>query len=239
MNGIIYPYGSSHLIDTKSKKIYLPNKIDTADFASLDNEIPASTILQLSGGIDSAYVLWDWLKSNPDKYCLVHHIVLINRENRHEKEIEAVDKILRWLDSIGLNNYFFIQNTFDYGNMTELIYDVEVCGFLAGVLLRANRWNNIDNILLTQYDRNTPREMSRRQILRSTVGRDINFVYKLTSMTKQQVIEAMPEELFELCWYCRTPHNNRKCGNCMTCRAVERARNGTIDDAYKNFLKGM
>jgi 7-cyano-7-deazaguanine synthase in queuosine biosynthesis len=81
--------------------------------------------------------------------------------------------------------------------------------------------------------------MSRRQILRSTTGRNINFVYKLTSMTKQQVIETMPEELFELCWYCRTPHNNRKCGNCMTCKAVERARKSTVDDAYKNFLKGM
>ncbi len=239
MNGIVYPYGSSHLIDTQNDTIYLPNKIEKANFARLKDEIPATTLLQLSGGIDSAYVLWKWLKENPDKYCLVHHIVLINREKRHEKELEACDKILRWLDSQGLNNYFYIQNTFDYGNMTEVIWDVEICGFLAGVLLRADRWKNVDNILLTQYDRNTEREMSRRQILRTTARRNINFIYKLDTMTKQQVIEDMPKELFNICWYCRTPINGRKCGNCMTCKTVERANKKSIDDAYKNFLSGL
>ena len=70
-----------------------------------DLSIKPKAIIQLSGGLDSAYCLYDWLKNNPDDFIVVHHINMINHEGRAKVEQKAVYDILGWLDKNGLNKY--------------------------------------------------------------------------------------------------------------------------------------
>jgi hypothetical protein len=206
MNGIVYPYGSSHLIDTSNDYHTTMNGVDKVKIPGR-NEIPATTLIQLSGGVDSTYILWKWLIENPNEYCLVHHIKLINYEQRHDYEIEAIDKVLRWLDNKGLKNYFYVQNTFDYGNFTSVITDSEICGFHAGILLRSPRWLSINKVLLPIYNVNPEyakmqkggREHNRLEIMKTTSKRDdYESVYPLINMDKIDVVRAIPRDLLDL-----------------------------------------
>lgn len=221
MNGIVYPYGSSHLIDNDDETFLLENQRERINRPTEENAIKATTLIQLSGGIDSTYILWKWLKENPDEYCVVHHINMINYEKRNQKELEAVDKILRWLDSQGLKNYFYLQNTFDYGNFTSVVFDVEVCGFNAGIILRSSRWNSVKNVILPVYSADVDREYRRREVMSIMALREIDVFYPICEMEKWQLIDEIPKELLELTWWCRAPYNDNPCKRCFTCQAVE------------------
>lgn len=238
MNGIVYPYGSSHLINDGATEEYLVN-LHNKVLKAESSKYQASTLIQLSGGIDSTFVLYDWLKNNPTEYCLVHHIVLQNYQNRHNSELQAVDRILKWLDSNGLNNYFYIQNTFDYGNFPDLISDVEICGFLASVLLRCVRWQSVDNITMSIYNNTSDRELRRQKIIEATSRRPIKLNYVLEGLKKKDVIKQLPQELFNLCWWCRAPIDEQPCERCFTCNSVKKALNDIDQDKLKGFLSGF
>jgi hypothetical protein len=193
-----------------------------------DKKIQPTTLIQLSGGIDSAYVIWDWLKKNPDEVCLIHHINLINHEGRYKVEQQAVYNILSWLDAQGLTNYIYLENTFNYGNLSFIIKDVELCGFHIGIIVRNPRWEKLKKVLLPIYNNETKREGIRRNIIKElSYGKKIELQYPLRDTTKKEVINKMPKELFEKCWYCRTPNNFISCGNCKTCKEVLKIKNGS------------
>ncbi len=232
-------YGQSHLI--------LPS-LDIEDIPLVyGDEVKATTLIQLSGGVDSTYVLWKWLKEHPDEYCVVHHIVMEYSERkkkmfgdkRHFNEREAVDKILKWLDSQGLNNYFYIENKLDWGNFLTHSYDVETCGFFAGVILRSERWESVKNVILPIYGYDSDRELNRLDVMDIISYRnDINVYYPLSVMEKWQVINELPEELFNLTFYCRTPEDGRQCGKCFTCQEVSESLVKIEQNKILNFLEG-
>ncbi len=242
MNGIVYPYGSSHLICANPVHLTIQNGMDKAQFPG-DNEVNASTLIQLSGGIDSTFVLWHWLVNNPDEYCLVHHINLKHFEKRSDYEQKSVYRILEWLDKQGLKNYFYVENTFDYGNFTSVIPDVEVCGFHAGILLRSPRWHSIKRVLLPIYKPNTDREGMRRDLMRMISNgnplyplREFVIEYPLQDAEKIDVIASMPRDLVDLCWWCRTPYKGEQCGNCFTCKEVNECIEEITMNTFLNFL---
>ena len=237
MFGILYPYGSSHLINEKTIEALLANKVDKIEIPISDGAIKATTLIQLSGGIDSAFILWWWLVNNPDEYCVVNHINIIHFENRSKKELEAVDRILRWLDSQGLKNYFYLENTFDYGNIPSVVYDVEVCGFVSGIILSNSRWDSINKVIFPIYGHETKREKIRRRVMKLTSKRKVECIYPLVGLKKTDVMKLMPYELLKLCWYCRVPINDESCGNCHTCKQVNDGQSEVIDEHLKNYLK--
>lgn len=226
----IYPYGQSHLIPYPVETVSLTLGFDESGQPIKQTyedvrfeDLPATTLIQFSGGIDSAFVLWNWLVNNPDDYCVVHHIYFNynnGEDERSRKQLESVDSILNWLDSQGLNNYFYLQNEFDYGNFTSVIYDVEVCGFLSGIILRSPRWESVNNIVLPIYEKDSGRENRRRQVTEITAKKSVEFYYPLYSLTKKEVIQLMPPELLEMCWFCREPKDDRPCGECHSCKSV-------------------
>ena len=56
-SGFKQNYGSSHLIDTSNDYHTTMNGVDKVKIPGR-NEIPATTLIQLSGGVDSTYILW-------------------------------------------------------------------------------------------------------------------------------------------------------------------------------------
>ncbi len=232
-----YSYGSNHLLLTKHTYIKLEN--GTKKPWPREEEINADTLIQLSGGIDSTYVLWKWLKENSDKFAIVNHIVLKSYECRNEKELKSIDDILKWLDNKGLNNYFYIQSEFDYGNIPGTSTDVEVCGYFAGLILKTARFYNVTTTHLPIYKKDSEREERRRFLTNFISKKEIEFIYPISHMKKWQVISELPEELFKLTWYCRTPLNNEKCQRCFSCVDVENSLKQIQDEKLKRFLEGF
>lgn len=231
-----FSYGHSHLVEYNTVNLQLSN---SEIKLPLFDDIEATSLIQLSGGIDSTYVLWKWLKENPNEFCVVHHINFKGlSQDRVSEERMAVDRILKWLDSKGLNNYFYVENGFDYGNFTSSVYDVELCGFLAGVILYSPRWASVKNMIHSIYDYDSKREHKRKELMRITSQRDVESIYPLKNKEKWQVIMEMPEELLQLCWYCRNPKLENICGECHTCIEVKRAKEIIYQEKLKKaFLK--
>ncbi len=181
-----------------------------------------TTLIQLSGGIDSTYILWKWLLEHPTETCIVQHIVLKNSEGRIDVEKNAVYKILEYLKSKNLTNFIYIENYVDYGRLGIPIKDVELCGFFASMILRVKKWRFIKEILLPIYDPHTQRESRRLEIMKIIgVSPSTKILYPLENKLKSDIIKEMPEDLYNLCWYCRKPQNGQKCEKCPTCVEVK------------------
>lgn len=194
------------------------------------------TILPFSGGVDSTYCLWKYLKDNPNKTLLVHHVNMKNKQGRMEYEKKAVHSILEWLQNNGLGNFKFIESGFDYGNISILHHDIVIIAFTTAVILRSPQYKNVTTVIATsnkeessgqsiEYLENTAKRKIRLKTLHNVAERNnIKVIYPIYNTPKQQLIAEMPTELFELCWYCRTPRNGKPCGNCFTCRRVNKKK---------------
>lgn len=181
------------------------------------------TIIQLSGGIDSTYLAYEYLRNNKDKTLLIHHIHLYNHEGRVKYEAIAVKNILKWFRANGLSNYNYVLTSFDYGNMRYIIKDIEVCGFFLGIFKRSKIYEEIKNVLMPIYAKEGERFERAKEIYEIvSKNAELNFHYPLRDLTKQEVIQRMPEDLLKLCWYCRNPTSSGQiCGKCHTCKEVK------------------
>lgn len=189
------------------------------------------TLVNFSGGIDSTYCLYEYLKNNSEKKLLVHFVSLRNAEGRLKYEQAAVAKVLQWLRSKKLDNFKMVYTGFDYGTMRYLIQDVEIIGFMSGVLLRNPRYSGVENIIVSAnagdflvggYELRSAR---RKEIFKAvSKGREVNYVYPIKDKTKKDLIQLMPKQLFDATWYCRKPTAvGKTCNKCRTCREVNEA----------------
>ena len=190
------------------------------------------TLLNFSGGIDSTYCVWEYLKQNPQSRLLVHHINLVNREGRVSHEKKAVTGILRKLvKSYGFSNYEYLETGFDYGNIKHVIKDIEIVGFFTGLILRGKKYQNVNKVILpsNKQDAESPgfevRDKSRKDVAKLIARRDIEYVYPIRQYTKEELVQRLPSDLLELTWYCRIPKvDGKPCGKCTPCKHVSRSK---------------
>ena len=140
-------------------------------------------------------------------------------------ESNSVKSILKWLTDNGLTNYIYLESGFDYGNLGYIIKDVEVCGFFLGVIIRNKNWTKIKQILMPIYKPEAGERHNRGQNIRKMVGfnKDIEIKFPIKHLEKIDVLKMIPKDLFELCWWCRTPIESNVCGKCNTCIEVQDA----------------
>src|SRR5690606_8661524 len=105
-------------------------------------------LINLSGGIDSTYAAYKYLRENPNKKLLLHHCVLKNFQNRWPKEKEAVEKVLQYLERKNLKNFDYIETVFDYGGIGSMIHDIEMIGFMTAIILR-NQNFRVEEVAIT------------------------------------------------------------------------------------------
>lgn len=183
-----------------------------------------NVLINLSGGIDSVYAAWQSLKNGDEP--ILHHCTLKNRSRRWAHEKKAVSETLNYFSKVGLNKYKYLESGFDYGTLTHLIYDVEIIGFLSGVVLRNPRYLSIDRVIVsvnandpTGQDINNFRRTQANAYTELVAGRKINWEYPMISMEKSEIISKMPRELVSSSWWCRRPQKNSKpCGYCRSCK---------------------
>lgn len=182
-------------------------------------------LVNLSGGVDSVYAAWKLLTLG--HRLILHHCILRNREGRHEIEARAVRHVATWLREHRLRAFSLLESSYDHGNLGRLPYDVEVIGFLTGVVLRDPSRRNIGTVVVSANSSdasvtapNTSRIVRRRQLAEVMVGRKLNWWIPFAAMTKAQMVDELPAELLELCWWCRRPQGTRPCRRCRTCREI-------------------
>ena len=202
-------------------------------------------IINLSGGIDSSYLLWNELSKNTGHTILVHHCSIVNAEGRALVELVSTRRIVRWLKENVSDSFKYIETTFDYKDIGYVIRDIEIVAFMNAAILRMPKYR-VSEILVSanahdeSNDTNEISVVRRRKIL-DTIGQSGSDSEKLSfpmlELTKKQIIDKMPKDLFGLSWYCRRPIGFSKngqevsplnddvvvwktCDHCKTCKQV-------------------
>lgn len=191
------------------------------------------TLLHFSGGQDSTYVLYQWLKNNPNQKLLVHHINLHHpAEPRSTGEKIAVKNILNWLKKNGLNNFVYYESSFDYGTLPRIaIKDIQIVALFSGIILKTPQFSSIKKILLPWHKGEVNDASIRRgyRVMDMLFGLDIpsdtyELLFPIEFMERQDMAKDMPTDLLKLCHCCRKPLSNGKnCGKCRPCKQLKSA----------------
>ena len=187
--------------------------------------VKPTVMINFSGGIDSVYAAYDHLKSGTP--VLLHHCILKSRTNRWQQEKKAVHHALNYFTNNKLDNFVYVETSFDYGKITYMIYDVELIGFLTGLVLRNPKYKSINKVVVSvnandpsALDRNTPRRIRANALTDIVLEKPIEFEYPYVDITKKDMIYGLPKDLLKGLWWCRTPRGGNKCGSCKPCREI-------------------
>lgn len=183
-------------------------------------------MVNISGGVDSVYAALKALESG--EHLLLHHCILKSRTNRWQQEKRAVQHALSYYKQRGLDSFVYVETSFDYGKINYLIYDVELIGFLTGLVLRNPRYGSVKKVIISVNkddpsgrDRNAPRRVISNSLATTLLGdKKVEFVYPHIDMTKSDMLKDTPKELLEKLWWCRTPRGNNPCTTCRPCREI-------------------
>lgn len=183
-------------------------------------------LCNISGGVDSVYSAYAVLKGNPEDRVVLHHMAR-STNIRQKLELAAVKQALGWLMGAGLTNFVYMQS--EGGRSPETVAELQDIELLAphmGAILRQHP--TIGKVVISAnaedlkqgagYEK---RSRVRFEILESVARRTPEYLWPISHMTKRDIIAAMPESLFRLCWYCRRPTADLlPCGRCNPCRHV-------------------
>lgn len=200
-----------------------------------------TTLLHFSGGQDSTYVAYKWLKENPNETLLLHHVKLHHiAENRVDLEQMAVDRILHWFRENGLNNFIYEESSFSYGTLPRIsIKDIQIVSVFTSIILRTPNYKTIDKLLLSWHSGEVHREdinkgfRVRKMLEALEVPREIKFIFPIEYKTRKEMFDDMPKDLSKLIWSCRKPIHGKMCGRCHTCGEFKAAG---IFDFYENVV---
>ena len=184
-------------------------------------------LIALSGGLDSVYAAWTYLRDHPDKKLLMLHVNLFNVEKRAVHEAKAVKQALEYFKRVGLTNYRYVEMTYDQRQFLSTINDVEVVGFMIGVFLRA-RNRIIREIAITassfdlqqgaEYDQRSKARFDIIKLVAEVEGIPVPpYVFPVAHLTREQMLTELPFELLQAIWFCRRPVNGETCKVCIPC----------------------
>ncbi len=196
----------------------------------------ADTLLNFSGGIDSTHALYFYLKNNPDKNLVVHHVIL--QSARTNQEYTAVQNILAWCKEHKLNNFYYSESVLSLGDI-PMTLDVYTFQYFSGLMLRSRKYRSIKYLIIptpkNEYERlgqaRIDRARARAGLIRRSlfcageglreIRKDIELINPLREKYKKEVMEELPDELLEMTWFCRQPtENGEPCRECHTCEQV-------------------
>lgn len=190
-------------------------------------------LLLLTGGLDSAYILWKYARFTNDILC--HHIQLNkNFSNRWESENLAVNKQVEYIRNEGKNIKLFT-SSFECSELGV----PPVRDWFASVILSINMFHKLnfsyivvgddlpDSYVRSQSFSNLP-EKTEKEIKALSMLVDAYTSYKVkisTALDTNLLSEAyneMPEKYRKLIFSCRNPKLYDKnsfvsCGVCPTC----------------------
>lgn len=187
------------------------------------------SLVMFSGGLDSVALLANLLVHTSHNVH-VHHIEIINKENRAEAENEAIAKIIPWMQqNIRPFAYTTSRSEFNLGIGGGL--DLSLQMFTAGRVY--NTLGGGIDLVWTGHIATTWQELTE-----GAAYLNANFTLKrmkpewmvpLKDIDKRDVYDSIPPELSALCWSCRFPvyegNIYRPCGQCHACASMLKIQN--------------
>jgi 7-cyano-7-deazaguanine synthase in queuosine biosynthesis len=190
-----------------------------------------------SGGLDSAGMLHFLLtrEEYKDFAVHVHHMHLVNPENRALVEHAATMNALEHLRKSGYRAFSYSESLHRYPAFNQqIIWDADLCAFMAGNICNATPDVRYVALGRTRTDideagHDFQGRMARAQeIFRAVKALNKNpseYIFPVAQMTKREIWDALPPELRAHTWSCRRPIYVGKtravaCGRCISCRAL-------------------
>ena len=198
------------------------------------------TLVMLSGGLDSTYVLCRLLAETDDE-IVAHHVALMNIEGRWQVEAERVPRILCAARRVWGRGAQLTHSRVDRRGLDFYGIDMMTVGFEAGLAAMAWAWRG-DGRLPDRWTIGTCAEEGHNE------GRFVHvaaccaancwphepprFELLLPLKTKAEQLAWLPPEIAALTWSCRRPRINPdaagrqwlECGQCKTCQQLAAAR---------------
>lgn len=181
-------------------------------------------LLMFSGGLDSTGVFY---KLMMDKRKIhVHHLHLMNKENRQAAEDIAVKKICEYMKKIGFFEYTESRHEYPCYN-SSFIWDSDIYNFIAGTICLS--LPKIKEVAIGRTKTDSGLDINKRAERGTKIFESFNTkakkTYPLIDYTKKEIYNFLPEDLRVLTWSCRTPiyngENIKKCGRCKACQELK------------------
>jgi|688.fasta_scaffold19208_2 7-cyano-7-deazaguanine synthase in queuosine biosynthesis len=181
-------------------------------------------LLMFSGGLDSTGVFYKLIKEKRKLH--VHHLYLVNKENRQKAEDVAVKSVCEYMKNLG--NFYYSESIHEYPCYNDsFMWDSDLYNFIAGTICLSLK--TIKEVAIGRTKTDSSRRVDERAKRGTTIfesfGTNAKKVYPLIDLTKKEIYESMPEDLRNLTWSCRTPiyyvnGDIKECGKCKACKEL-------------------
>ena len=192
-----------------------------------------TTLAMLSGGLDSTAMLVKLLAETGDA-LRVHHIRMVNREGRDRAEQRAVEAIVEYCRA-RYRPFRYSESALDFSALEaipidyisiafvacQVAIDTPGCSRIAVGSLAAdtdivNRTARQKRVFEVMYECYRARKLGEPKV---------EWVLPVYDTPKGVLAAALPQELLDLTWSCRTPLEGFKaCGVCKACRVRQGLR---------------
>lgn len=180
-------------------------------------------LIMFSGGLDSTAVLWRYVNGGEEIH--VHHLYLVNKENRAKAEDRAVKDIVASMKKI--REFGFSESYHEYPCYGgSFLWDSDIFSFMAGGICLSMGSIREVAIGMTASDMGAgiSTRIERANKIFDAFGTKAKKVYPLAEMTKRQVWDELPKDIRDMTWSCRSPRYNGdnvlSCGACRTCKEM-------------------
>ncbi|USG59736.1 hypothetical protein NBZ79_11160 [Sneathiella marina] len=193
-----------------------------------------ATIVPLSGGIDSVYVLEKLLKETDD-IILAHHIHLLNQDGRHKVEAERCRKIVDWCRK-EYRPFEYSESAIDHRGLYRKGFDIIAVAFEVGIVGRsyASKFERVADRWIFGLCMEEEQDINRRpHIINACAASSFPYpspeLFRLPIISKSEQMRYMHEDLVDLCWTCREPiwrddGGFDECEKCPSCDLMTNAR---------------
>ena len=194
------------------------------------------TVVMLSGGVDSVGALYRVLKETNNS-VVAHHVNFINSEKRYEAESIACSSIVSYLKK-NVRDFEYNESTFIFPMKRHIGWDIITAMYIGGLVTK--NYYKDDNIIelcigdtkddFGAYKWKSPIAQSIGLLSALEDPRKVRqnvpkIIQPVVDMTKEEIINYIPSDLFSLTWSCRVPQRIEMdttttfttCGHCITC----------------------
>ncbi len=224
-----------------TKEMFVEALVNTAQINEA-KEKQKGFLCMFSGGLDSTAMLHSLLTNKEYEHfdVYIHHMRIINRENRADVETNAARRIVKYYHSRpDIREFDYKESTLDMSAMDSnwsprFSFDIDAVCWMAAQICIAKPNIKYAAMAVTKDDMDTPQDDT--TIQRVTQAPKIfdaalymfpkpwprpQFIYPTQSLTKEQLWKTMPPNVQKMTWSCRTPVWKKevahRCGRCHTC----------------------
>ena len=183
-----------------------------------------TTLVMFSGGMDSTYMLWRLLQDPAVGPIHLHHMNIINIENRAKAEALAVAQIRNYFRVRGLEPSYS-ESTHEMPDFNgSFPWDTHFVYTVAATLCLS--FPQFYRVLIGRTAHDASRAINRAgpnadkvfHIFEPKAALEFPLMYT----AQDEIVAGLPEDLLALTWTCRTPWYDGQrpmpCGKCVNCR---------------------